>query len=64
MDYSVLETSSLFKGIPAKELRDDLEATPHHILCYDKEENGTTKEVCSNDSANVTNPSSPGGGGG
>ena len=28
MDYSVLETSSLFKGIPAKELRDDLEATP------------------------------------
>ena len=38
MDYSVLETSSLFKGIPAKELRDDLEATPHHIQCYDKEE--------------------------
>ena len=38
MDYSVLETSSLFKGIPAKELRDDLEATPYHIQCYDKEE--------------------------
>lgn len=38
MDDSVLETSSLFKGIPAKELRDDLEATPHHIQCYDKEE--------------------------
>ena len=38
MDYSVLETSSLFKGIPAKELRDDLEATPHHIQCYDKGE--------------------------
>ena len=38
MDYSVLETSSLFKVIPAKELRDDLEATPHHIQCYDKGE--------------------------
>ncbi len=38
MDYSVLETSSLFKGIPAKELRDDLETIPHHIQCYDKEE--------------------------
>ena len=38
MTYSVLETSSLFKGIPAKELRDELEATPHHIQCYDKEE--------------------------
>lgn len=38
MDYSVLEASSLFKGIPAKELRDDLEATPHHVQCYDKEE--------------------------
>ena len=38
MDDSVLETSSLFKVIPAKELRDDLEATPHHIQCYDKEE--------------------------
>ena len=38
MNYSVLETSSLFKGIPAKELRDDLEATPHRIQCYDKEE--------------------------
>ena len=38
MDYSVLETSSLFAGIPAKELRDDLEKTPHHIQCYDKGE--------------------------
>ena len=38
MNYSVLEASSLFKGIPAKELRDDLEATPHHIQCYDREE--------------------------
>lgn len=38
MDYSVLEKSSLFKSIPAKELREDLEAVPHHIQCYDKEE--------------------------
>lgn len=38
MDYSVLETSSLFRGIPAKELRNDLEKTPHHIQCYDKGE--------------------------
>ena len=38
MDYSVLETSSLFRRIPAKELRDDLEKTPHHIQCYDKGE--------------------------
>ena len=38
MDYSVLEKSSLFAGIPARELRDDLEAVPHHIQCYDKGE--------------------------
>ena len=38
MDYSVLESSTLFKGIPARELRDILEATPHHIQCYDKDE--------------------------
>ena len=38
MDYSVLEKSTLFSGIPAKELRDDLEAVPHHIQCYDKGE--------------------------
>ena len=38
MNYSVLETSSLFKGIPTKELRDDLEAVPHHIQCYEKGE--------------------------
>ena len=35
MVYSVLEKSSLFAGIPARELRDDLEAEPHHIQCYD-----------------------------
>lgn len=38
MDYSVLETSSLFKGIPAGELRKILEDSPHHIQCYDKGE--------------------------
>ena len=38
MDYSVLEKSALFSGVPAKELRDDLEAVPHHIQCYDKGE--------------------------
>ena len=38
MDYSVLERSALFKGVSAKDLRDVLEATPHHIQCYDKEE--------------------------
>ena len=38
MDYPVLEKSALFSGVPAKELRDDLEAVPHHIQCYDKGE--------------------------
>ena len=38
MDYSVLEKSTLFSGVPAKELREDLEAVPHHIQCYDKGE--------------------------
>ena len=38
MDYSVLEKSTLFRGIPAKELRDTLETVPHHIQCYDKGE--------------------------
>ena len=38
MDYSILENSPLFAGIPARELRDDLEAVPHHIQCYDKGE--------------------------
>ena len=38
MDYSVLENSTLFRGVPAKALRTYLEETPHHIQCYDKEE--------------------------
>lgn len=38
MDYSVLEKSTLFEGIPAAELREDLEGTPQHIQCYDKGE--------------------------
>ena len=38
MDYSVLERSALFNGVSAIELREELERTPHHIQCYDKEE--------------------------
>ena len=38
MDYTVLENSTLFRGVPAKDLRTYLEETPHHIQCYDKEE--------------------------
>lgn len=38
MDYYVLEKSSLFSGVPAAELREDLEETPHHIQCYDRGE--------------------------
>ena len=38
MDYTVLEKSPLFAGIPAVELRELLETTPHHIQCYDKGE--------------------------
>ena len=38
MDYSVLEKSTLFSGVPAKELRDDPEAVSHHIQCCDKGE--------------------------
>ena len=38
MDYTVLENSTLFRGVPAKDLRAYLEETPHHIQCYDKEE--------------------------
>ena len=38
MDYSVLEKSVLFSGVPAKNLRDDLECVSHHIQHYDKGE--------------------------
>ena len=38
MDYSVLEKSALFSGVPTVELRTALEETPHHIQCYDKGE--------------------------
>ena len=38
MDYSVLENSTLFSGVPAAELRTALEETPHRIQCYDKGE--------------------------
>ena len=38
MDYTVLERSTLFRGIPSKSLREFLESVPHHIQCYDKDE--------------------------
>lgn len=38
MDYSVLKTSSLFKGIPAEDLRAALESAPHHLQYYEKGE--------------------------
>ena len=38
MDYSVLEKSVLFAGVPVAELRSNLEDTPHNIQCYDKGE--------------------------
>ena len=38
MDYTILENSALFSGIPTKELCDDLDAVPHHIQRYDKGE--------------------------
>ena len=38
MDYTVLENSALFSGIPAKELCNDLNTVPHHIQRYDKGE--------------------------
>jgi len=38
MDCSVLENSTLFRGVEAKALREYLEETPHNIQCYDKEE--------------------------
>ncbi len=38
MDYSVLEKSTLFSGVPVNALREDLEETPHHIQCCEKGE--------------------------
>ena len=38
MNYSVLETSTLFSGVSAAELREVLEGAPHHIQYYDKGE--------------------------
>ena len=38
MDYTVLEKSALFSGIPIKELCNDLNTVPHHIQRYDKGE--------------------------
>ena len=38
MDYSVLEKSTLFHGIPASELRAALASSSHHVQCYEKGE--------------------------
>ena len=38
MNDTVLKNSILFKGIPVNELREDLAAASHHILCYEKGE--------------------------
>jgi len=38
MDYTVLEQSALFSGIPTEDLFDDLNSVPHHIQRYDKGE--------------------------
>lgn len=38
MDYTVLENSALFSGIPTKELCNVLNTVPHHIQRYDKGE--------------------------
>lgn len=38
MDYTVLERSTLFQGLPLKDLREILESVSHHIQCYDKDE--------------------------
>ena len=38
MDYTILEKSALFSGIPTEDLFDDLNSVPHHIQHYDKGE--------------------------
>ena len=38
MDYVIPEKSTLFRGVPAKELRDILHDTPQQIRRYDKDE--------------------------
>lgn len=38
MNYSALEKSSLFKGVPANQLRHDLEITPYIIRSFEKDE--------------------------
>ena len=45
MDYTVLEKSALFSGIPTKELCNDLNTVPHHIQRYDKGETIFWKET-------------------
>ena len=38
MDFTLLEKSALFSGIPTEDLFDDLNSVPHHIQRYDKGE--------------------------
>lgn len=38
MDYTILERSTLFRGVSSRDLRSFLESAPHHIQCYDKDE--------------------------
>ncbi|MCR5220301.1 MAG: Crp/Fnr family transcriptional regulator [bacterium] len=38
MDYAVLEKSPLFSGVPADELKEFLDSTPHHMKRYEKGE--------------------------
>ena len=38
MDFTFLEKSALFHGIPAKELQELLASVPHHIRYYEKDE--------------------------
>lgn len=38
MNYTMLEKSALFSGVPTEDLFDDLNSVPYHIQCYDKGE--------------------------
>ena len=37
IDYSVLKKCALFRGVPAKDIRDALDNTPHYIKYFEKE---------------------------
>ena len=38
MDYTVLDRSPLFRGIPSKNIHEYIRFVPHHIQYFDKEE--------------------------